>query len=137
MTQGLERFHWAQADVIDQVRRELQAGHKTSHWMWFIFPQAAGLGRSATARQYAISSMAETRAYLADPVLGPRLRECCEVLLTLVGRGAEEILGGIDAIKLRSSMTLFLRADPEEAVFRQVVEAFLGGQPDERTDALL
>ncbi len=116
---------------------ELRAGRKTSHWMWFVFPQLAGLGRSSTAQAYALGSLAEARDYLAHPVLGPRLRECAAALLAHADRRAEDVLGGTDALKLRSSMTLFARAAPEEPVFVEVLDAFYGGQSDARTDTLL
>ena len=136
---GLERFVEAQdaGGTYAQALRELRDGRKTSHWMWFVFPQLAGLGRSATAQAYAIDSLQEARDYLAHPVLGPRLRECAEAVLTHTGRTAEQVLGGIDALKLRSSMTLFARAAPEEPAFAAVLEAFYGGQADERTEQLL
>jgi uncharacterized protein (DUF1810 family) len=133
----LERFVRAQARVFDDVLRELQHGRKSSHWMWFVFPQIAGLGRSETARVYAIGSLDEARAYLAHPLLGPRLRECARLLLEIEGRTADEILGPIDALKLRSSMTLFLRAAPDEPVFAAVLDRFYGGVADEATDAIL
>ena len=136
---GLERFVEAQdaGGTYAQALRELRDGRKTSHWMWFVFPQLAGLGRSATAQAYAIDSLQEARDYLAHPVLGPRLRECTEAVLTHTGRTAEQVLGGIDALKLRSAMTLFARAAPEEPAFAAVLEAFYGGQADERTEQLL
>jgi uncharacterized protein (DUF1810 family) len=137
MTYDLERFVRAQATVWDDVLAELRLGRKTSHWMWFVFPQLVGLGRSETARYFAIGSLDEARAYLAHPTLGPRLRECAGLLLAIDGRTADGILGPIDALKLRSSMTLFLRADPSDPVFRQVVDRFFGGAPDDATDALL
>ncbi len=105
--------------------------------MWFVFPQLAGLGRSETARYYAIGSLDEARAYLAHPILGPRLRESVGALLSVHGRSAVEILGSIDALKLRSSMTLFLRADPEEPLFREALERYCDGVADDATDALL
>ena len=117
--------------------RELRAGRKTSHWMWFVFPQLAGLGRSSMAAAYALGSLDEARAYLAHPVLGPRLRACVAAVLGNAGRSAEQVLGGIDALKLRSSMTLFARAAPDEPAFQQVLDAFYGGEPDPRTDELL
>jgi uncharacterized protein (DUF1810 family) len=137
--EDLERFVAAQDELgtYDRALAELRRGNKTGHWMWFIFPQIAGLGLSAMSQRYAIGSLAEARAYLAHPVLGPRLRECATVLADTPGRTAEQILGGIDAIKLRSSMTLFLRADPEEVVFQRVLDAYFGGQPDPATDRLL
>ena len=116
---------------------ELRNGQKRGHWMWFVFPQVAGLGRSEVAQHYAIASLAEARAYAAHPVLGARLRACAAALLAVEGRSAREILGEIDAMKLRSSMTLFHRADPDEPVFRAVLERFFDGLVDPRTDALL
>ena len=116
---------------------ELRNGQKRGHWMWFVFPQVAGLGRSEVAQHYAIASLAEARAYAAHPVLGARLRACAAALLAVEGRSAREILGEIDALKLRSSMTLFHRADPDEPVFRAVLERFFDGLVDPRTDALL
>ena len=135
----IDRFVAAQdaGGTYDAALRELRAGRKTSHWMWFIFPQLAGLGRSSTAQAYAIGSLDEARDYLAHPVLGARLRECVAALLTHTDRSAEAVLGGIDALKLRSSMTLFARAAPDEQVFQQVLDAFYGGEPDRRTDELL
>jgi uncharacterized protein (DUF1810 family) len=112
---------------------ELRAGRKTSHWMWFVFPQIAGLGRSPTAQTYALASLEEARAYLEHPVLGPRLLEATRALLGVQGRTAREILGEIDAIKLRSSMTLFARAAPQEPAFRQVLDAYYDGAEDEAT----
>ena len=131
----LQRFVAAQRDSYDAAVAELRGGRKTSHWMWFVFPQIAGLGRSPTARMYAITSVAEARAYLAHPVLGPRLLECASILTALPGRTAEQVFGGIDAMKLRSSMTLFLHADPGEQVFRQVLEQYFGGTADPATEA--
>ena len=135
----IDRFVAAQdaGGTYDAALRELRAGRKTSHWMWFVFPQLACLGRSSTAQAYAIGSLDEARDYLAHPVLGPRLRECVAALLAHTDRTAEAVLGGIDALKLRSSMTLFTRAAPDEEAFQQVLDAFYGGQPDRRTDELL
>jgi uncharacterized protein (DUF1810 family) len=116
---------------------ELRAGRKTSHWMWFVFPQIDGLGRSAMSRRYAISSLEEARRYLAHPILGPRLEECARILTELSGRTAEDIFGSIDAVKLRSSMTLFARAAPENRLFREVLDRYFGGVEDEATDARL
>jgi uncharacterized protein (DUF1810 family) len=116
---------------------ELHAGRKTSHWMWFVFPQIAGLGQSPISRRFAIASVDEARAYLADPVLGPRLTESARALTELPTDSAEEVFGGIDALKLRSSMTLFARADPEESVFAQVLDQYFGGQADDATERLL
>ena len=136
---GLQRFVTAQDEAGTYVAalQELRAGRKRRHWMWFVFPQIAGLGQSATSRRYAISSLAEARAYLAHPLLGARLLECTRVLDELEGRSAEEVFGGIDAIKLRSSMTLFHRADPDNALFGDVLDRYFGGEPDEATDRLL
>jgi uncharacterized protein (DUF1810 family) len=105
--------------------------------MWFVFPQIAGLGQSPTSRRYAISSLDEARAYLAHPVLGPRLHECAGILGELAGRSAQEIFGAVDAMKLRSSMTLFARADPDRPEFRQVLDVYFGGDPDPATERLL
>jgi len=133
----LERFVAAQDGAYDRALAELRAGRKTGHWIWFVFPQVAGLGRSEMSRVYAIGSLAEARAYLAHPVLGPRLHECTAALLATQGRSAEEMLGSIDAVKLRSSMTLFLRAAPDEPSFQAVLERFYAGRPDAATDAIL
>lgn len=132
---GLERFVAAQDEggIYERALAELQAGRKTSHWMWFVFPQIAGLGQSAMSRRYAIASLEEARAYLAHPVLGPRLVECSRALLEHDGVSAHEILGEIDAVKLRSSMTLFRRADPGQEVFAQVLERYFDGEEDEAT----
>ena len=133
----LERFVAAQEHVYDGVVAELRAGRKTGHWMWFVFPQVAGLGQSEMSRFYAIGSLDEARAYLAHPVLGPRLRECASLVLATQDRSAEAIFGGIDAVKLRSSMTLFLRAAPDEAGFRDVLDRFYAGAEDPATIARL
>jgi uncharacterized protein (DUF1810 family) len=116
---------------------ELRAGQKTGHWMWFVFPQIAGLGFSAMSQRYAISSIDEARAYLRHEVLGPRLRECAGIVAGTTDRSAEAIFGAIDAQKLRSSMSLFLRADPTEPVVQAVLDRFYGGVPDAETDRLL
>ena len=137
MSFDLDRFVAAQQGVYEGVLDELRRGRKVGHWIWFIFPQIAGLGHSAMSQLYAISSVDEARAYLAHPVLGPRLRECGAIVLATTGRTALEIFGSIDAVKLRSSMTLFHRAAPDEAVFRQVLERLYEGTPDEATDARL
>jgi uncharacterized protein (DUF1810 family) len=136
---GLDRFVAAQnqADTFATAVAELRAGAKRSHWMWFVFPQITGLGQSPTSRRYAIASLEEARAYLAHPVLGPRLIECARILCELEGKTAQDVFGGIDAIKLRSSMTLFARADPSNPVFGQVLDAYFGGIPDEATERLL
>jgi uncharacterized protein (DUF1810 family) len=129
----LERFVVAQDAVWEDVEAELRAGAKRSHWMWFVFPQIEGLGRSETARYYAISDLDAARAYLAHPVLGPRLEAAAGWMLAHRGEAPEAILGGIDAAKLRSSMTLFERAGPGRAVFGEVLDAFYGGERCRRT----
>jgi uncharacterized protein (DUF1810 family) len=134
---GLERFVAAQDDaaIYSRALEELRAGRKQSHWIWFVFPQIAGLGQSPISQAYAIGSLDEARAYLAHPLLGPRLRECCEALLAAdPTASAESILGGIDSIKVRSSMTLFARADPSDALFPAVLDRFYGGEPDSETE---
>jgi uncharacterized protein (DUF1810 family) len=134
----LERFVEAQGSgTHDRALAELRAGRKRSHWMWFVFPQIEGLGRSPTARVYAISSLPEARAYLDHPVLGPRLRESADALLGLDSDDAKAVMGPIDAVKLRSSMTLFARADPEDGRFPAVLKKYYGGEEDEATDRLL
>lgn len=133
----LSHFVEAQAGSYDRALTELQGGRKESHWMWFVFPQVAGLGRSSMAQRYAIASLDEARDYLADPVLGPRLHACVQAVLAHPERSAEQMLGGIDALKLRSSMTLFARAADEPAPFQQVLDVFYDGQPDPATLELL
>ena len=123
----------AQEGVYDTALRELRAGRKTSHWMWFVFPQIAGLGRSGMAQRYAIGSLDEARAYLAHPLLGARLIECARALTSLPGSDAAAVTGSIDAMKLRSSMTLFARAAPDEPAFREVLEQYFGGAEDPAT----
>jgi len=133
----LTRFLEAQVGAYDDALAELRRGRKTGHWIWFIFPQIAGLGHSGMSRHYAITSLDEAAAYLAHPVLGARLRECTRAVLATGGRTAEQILGSTDAMKVRSCMTLFLRAAPEEPLFVQVLERFYDGVADARTDELL
>jgi len=135
----LQRFVTAQEEGGCYARAvgELRRGHKQSHWMWFVFPQLIGLGESHTSRYFAIRSLDEARAYLRHPVLGPRLLECAEVVAACDAPAPEKILGAIDAMKLRSSMTLFLRAAPDEPVFGQVIDRYFDGQPDPDTDKLL
>ncbi|MDB5857752.1 MAG: hypothetical protein JWQ76_1441 [Ramlibacter sp.] len=133
----LQRFVTAQAPVMDAVLAELGAGRKRSHWMWFVFPQLRGLGLSSTAQHYGIASLAEARAYLAHPVLGPRLRACCALVLGVQGRSANEILGSPDDLKLRSCLTLFGLAAPDEPVFGQALQKYYGGVRDPKTVALL
>jgi uncharacterized protein (DUF1810 family) len=135
----LGRFVAAQdaGGSYDQATAELRRGRKSSHWMWYVFPQIAGLGNSPASQLYAISSIDEAAAYLAHPVLGPRLVECAAILTGIPGRTAEQIFGGIDAKKLRSSVTLFMRAAPGEQVFRQVLDQYFGGVPDSATGQLI
>jgi len=135
----LERFVAAQDDggTYDAALRELRAGRKTSHWMWFVFPQLAGLGRSATAQRYALGGLAEARTYLAHPVLGARLREAAGAVAALADADPERVLGPVDALKLRSSMTLFARAAPEAELFGRVLEQWYAGEPDPATVRLL
>jgi uncharacterized protein (DUF1810 family) len=131
----LQRFVDAQdaADTYAGALRELRAGYKRGHWMWFVFPQIAGLGRSTTAQHFAISDLAEAVAYLAHPVLGPRLTECTQALTELPDTDAVKVLGSIDAQKLRSSMTLFALANPDAVVFREVLDQYFAGEGDEAT----
>jgi uncharacterized protein (DUF1810 family) len=134
-THDLQRFVDAQerGGTYEQALAELRAGRKTSHWMWFVFPQRAGLGQSAMSRTYAIASAAEARAYLDHPLLGPRLVECAEALLAHDDIAAREILGEIDAVKLRSSMTLFTAVAPEQPVFQRVLDRYFDGEGDPAT----
>jgi uncharacterized protein (DUF1810 family) len=135
----LERFVSAQdaGGTYRQALAELVRGRKTGHWMWYVFPQITGLGQSPTSVRYAIASLPQAKAYLAHPVLGPRLLECARAIAAHRGSTPEQILGGIDAQKLRSSMTLFHRADPSEPLFLQVIEQFFAGVPDAATDQRL
>jgi uncharacterized protein (DUF1810 family) len=138
----LTRFVTAQdrGGTYQRAVAELRVGEKRSHWMWFIFPQVAGLGMSAMSREYAISSADEARAYLAHPVLGPRLRECAAIVAQAEGRTADQVFGPVDAMKLRSSMTLFAVAvgqGTDPSVFADVLEKFFDGRPDEATVTLL
>ena len=129
----LQRFVDAQRSTHDQALAELRAGQKTTHWMWFVFPQIAGLGRSGMAQRFALAGLDEARAYLAHPVLGPRLVECARALTDLDVDDPVQVMGSIDAQKLRSSMTLFARAAPDEPVFPAVLDRFFGGERDEQT----
>jgi uncharacterized protein (DUF1810 family) len=133
----LQRFVTAQnaGGTYDRAVAELRAGRKTTHWMWFIFPQVAGLGYSPTAQKYAISSLDEARAYLAHPVLGARLTECAAIVAGVADRTAEQIFGDVDALKLRSSLTLFMRAAPGDPVFGQVLDQYFGAVPDSATES--
>jgi uncharacterized protein (DUF1810 family) len=132
-----DRFVKAQEPVLTAVRRELGAGRKRSHWIWFIFPQLRGLGHSQTAQYYAIESLAEARAYLAHPVLGPRLLEFTELVNMVEGRSVHEIFGSPDDLKFHSSITLFSRAWPDAAEFRTALEVYFDGMPDRRTVDLI
>ena len=129
----LARFVAAQDPVYDRVRAELRRGRKASHWMWFVFPQVAGLGSSPTARHFAISGPDEARAYLAHPVLGPRLTECAELAAAVPRGGAAEVFGPPDDLKLRSSMTLFAHVAPDDPVFAAVLDRYFDGEPDPQT----
>ncbi len=133
----LQRFVTAQAPVMEDVRAELRAGRKRSHWMWFVFPQVAGLGSSAMAQRYAVGSLAEARASLAHPVLGARLRACTALVLAAPARDAHAIFGSPDDLKFRSSMTLFDRAAPDEPLFRAALGTFFAGRADDATLARL
>ena len=133
----LQRFVEAQEQVYGRVLAELRAGAKRSHWIWFIFPQLKQLGRSATAQHFGIASLAEADAYWRHPVLGPRLRDCTELVVSLEGKTALQVLGWPDEVKLRSSMTLFEQAAPEEPVFGQALEKYFRGLRDEKTIELL
>ncbi|QJE01377.1 DUF1810 domain-containing protein [Massilia forsythiae] len=134
---NLERFVEAQQGVYDKALAELQAGRKRSHWMWFIFPQVAGLGGSAMAQRYAIASGEEAAAYLAHPLLGPRLRACAAAVASHGERAIGEILDHPDDLKFRSSMTLFADVAPDEALFQRCIDQFFGGEPDAATLARL
>jgi len=133
----LERFVEAQAPVYKTVLKELRAGHKRTHWMWFIFPQIAGLGSSEMAQRYAIASSDEAAAYLAHPLLGARLRECATIVDTLDGHTARQIFGHPDDLKFRSSMTLFADVAPDEAVFQDSIDRYFDGEADPETLARL
>jgi uncharacterized protein (DUF1810 family) len=133
----LERFIEAQAPVYAQALAELKAGQKQSHWMWFIFPQIAGLGQSTMSRTYAVQSLDEARAYLAHPLLGARLRECCQAVMNLRNKSAGDIFGAIDAMKFRSSLTLFAEADHDEVLFSNLLEKYFDGDADKATLEML
>jgi uncharacterized protein (DUF1810 family) len=133
----LERFVEAQARSYQQALAEITRGEKQSHWMWFVFPQFEGLGGSSMSRRYSIKTVAEAEAYLAHPVLGPRLRECAAAVLGVEGRSATEIFGFPDDLKLRSSATLFARVSPEGSVFHRIIERYFHGEPDDRTLRLI
>jgi len=129
----LQRFVAAQDEVYTTVLGELRAGEKGGHWMWYIFPQIAGLGQSAMAKKYAITSQDEAKAYLGHPVLGPRLRECTEIVLNVDGRSAEQIFHYPDNLKFRSSMTLFSEAAAENSIFHEALGKYFEGRPDQST----
>jgi uncharacterized protein (DUF1810 family) len=129
----LQRFVDAQAPVYENVLAEIKAGCKQTHWMWFVFPQLAGLGHSAMARRYGLRGLSEAQAYWAHPILGPRLAQCVEALLSHPELSARDILGGVDALKLRSCLTLFAEADGRAEVFSRALDRFYDGQRDEVT----
>ena len=133
----LSRFLEAQNNSYDTALREIRAGRKRSHWMWYIFPQIRGLGYSAMAQHYAIRDLGEAREYLQHPVLGPRLIEISEALLALDQSDPRRVMGSPDDLKLRSCMTLFQCAAPDQSVFGKVLDKFYGGRPDERTLEIL
>jgi uncharacterized protein (DUF1810 family) len=133
----LQRFVDAQERVYDRVTEELASGCKRSHWMWFVFPQLRGLGFSLTSRKYGISGLDEARAYLAHPVLGPRLRECTELMLGIEGRSVDDVLGYPDNLKFRSSMTLFAKAADDATLFDGALAKYFAGEPDDKTLGLL
>lgn len=137
MQYDLSRFHNAQRGSYETALREIRAGPKRSHWIWYIFPQIQGLGYSSTAQYYAIADLGEAKAYLADPVLRERLLEISKALLQLPSSDPSDVMGWPDDLKLRSSMTLFALAEPECKVFRDVLEKFYGGEEDSRTVAIL
>ena len=136
-TSDLSRFVEAQRDTYQQALSELRAGRKQTHWMWFIFPQLAGLGQSSTSRYYGLKNIEEARAYLEDPVLGGRLKECTEAVLEVSGRSAMEIFGGIDSLKFRSSLTLFCRVAGAESLYQKALDRYFEGEMDARTIELL
>lgn len=130
---NLQRFVDAQDTIYDSVLAELRAGRKTSHWMWFVFPQIQGLGHSSIAREFAISSLAEAEAYLKHPILGPRLRECTRLVNLVEDQSAEEIFGAVDNLKFRSSMTLFAQAASDNQLFLEALQKYYGGKLDPLT----
>ena len=130
---NLHRFLDAQERVYDTVLDELRAGRKASHWIWFIFPQIKGLGRSGVAQKFAITSLDEAEAYLQHPVLGPRLRECTQLVLNVNGRSAEEIFSYPDNLKFKSCLTLFMTATTDNALFKSALLKFFHGKPDQIT----
>ena len=133
----LQRFVDAQAHTYDQALQEIRSGAKRTHWMWFVFPQIEGLGRSGMAQRYAIRDLDEARSYAAHPLLGRRLVEAAKALTALDTEDPVEVFGSVDAMKLHSSMTLFGQADPDEPVFREVLDHYFGGTLDEETTSRL
>ena len=133
----LERFVAAQLGSYERALAEIASGKKRSHWMWYVFPQIAGLGASATSRKYAIKSLVEAEAYLRHEILGPRLLACSEAVLAVAGRSALEIFGSPDDLKLRSSATLFAQVAPDGSVFHRLLDQYFGGDPDEATLQIL
>jgi uncharacterized protein (DUF1810 family) len=133
VSRDLDRFVEAQNESYDNIIRELKIGKKVTHWMWYVFPQIAGLGRNATAKFYEIRDQNEARAYLAHPILGQRLLECTKILLTLERKSALDIFGDIDALKLRSSMTLFSSIAGSDSLYQEVIDKYFEGQPDQKT----
>ena len=133
----LDRFVRAQASDYERALAEINEGSKRSHWMWYVFPQLAGLGQSPTSQHYAINSVDEARAYLAHPILGPRLMECASAVLDVHDKTAHEIFGSPDDLKLKSSATLFALVSPDDSIFHRVLEKYFGGHADERTLALV
>lgn len=138
-TDLLDRFVRAQDEggTYASAVSELQAGRKTKHWMWFVFPQLAGLGHSAMSRHFALASVAEARSYWAHPILGPRLGQCTAIVADTAHSTARQIFGAVDAVKLRSCMTLFAHVDPQEPLFAQVLDQFFQGRRDDVTERLL
>jgi len=134
---NLQRFVTAQDPIFEQVVKELAAGQKRSHWMWYIFPQIKGLGHSPTAQRFAISSKAEAEAYLAHPVLGPRLRQCTQLVIDVQGRSIEQIFHFPDHLKFHSSMTLFRASTTDNALFKKALEKYFEGEPDQSTLEIL
>jgi uncharacterized protein (DUF1810 family) len=133
----LDRFLQAQAGDYDRAFAEIKGGRKASHWMWYIFPQFAGLGTSPTSQQFAIRSLSEARAYLSHPILGPRLNECAEAVLTVKGRSAHQIFGSPDDLKLKSCATLFASVSSDDSVFHRIIARYFEGHRDEKTLALV
>ena len=134
---NLARFVETQERDYERALSEIKAGHKRSHWMWYVFPQFQGLGRSSISQHYAIKSVAEARAYLAHPLLGPRLVECAEAALHVQGRSAHDIFGSPDDMKLRSCVTLFASVAPRDSAFQRILDKYFAGEPDDRTVRLL